>query len=281
MHTIQKMSGLKAGRNRTAVLFFLLLAFTCITPLSAHPASDMKLQYNTLTHQLNVTITHPVEDPGTHYIRQVVIKQDTETRTFSYSSQPSRESMTYQYALPPDTPGPVEVTASCSIGGNIARTLFITVTATIPPGEPHPALSPDPATLYPLLWPVHAFFMITGVILFSAAILMVTYGRQRRGWYRLHRILAGAGAILAVAGLSIALYMVHITGGPNLRVFHGMFGAVVLTLVIITLLIGVIRDRVKQHKVTLRTIHLWSGRVVFVLLVVTIILGLRQSGLLP
>jgi len=281
MHTIQKMSGWKAQRSRIAVLFFLLLALTCITPLSAHPASDMELQYNTFTHQLNVTITHPVANTGMHYIRQVVIEQGAETRTFSYSSQPSRESMTYQYALPPDTPGPVEVSASCSIGGDIARTLFITVTATIPPGETPLALPPDLATLYPLLWPFHAFFMISGVVLFSAAILMVTYGRQRRGWYRLHRILAGAGTILAVAGLSIALYMVRITGGPNLRVFHGMFGAVVLTLVIITLLLGVVRDRVNQHKVTLRTIHLWSGRVAFVLLVVTIILGLRQSGLLP
>jgi hypothetical protein len=189
--------------------------------------------------------------------------------------------MTYQYAPPLEKPGPVEVTASCNIGGDIARTLSITATASISPRETPTGSPPDPARLYPILWPFHAFFMITGVVLFSAAILMVTYGRQRRGWYRLHRILAGVGTILAVAGLSIALYMVRITGGPNLRVFHGMFGAVVLTLVIITLLLGVVRDRVKQHKANLRTVHLWSGRVVFVLMVVTIILGLRQSGLLP
>jgi hypothetical protein len=281
MRHIRINSEWKYRKIHIAAIFTLLFILTCVAPLSAHPASAMDLQYNTLTHQLNVTITHPVANPGTHYIRQVVIKQGAETRTFSYSSQPSRESMTYQYALPPDTPGPVEVTASCSIGGDISRTLFITVTATVPPGETPPALPPDPATLYPILWPFHAFFMITGVVLFSAAILMVTYLRQRRGWYRLHRILAGTGTILAVAGLSIALYMVRITGGPNLRVFHGMFGALVLTLVIITLLLGLVRDRVKQHKVTLRTVHLWSGRGVFVLLVVTIILGLRQSGLLP
>lgn len=283
MRHIQMNSEWKSRKICIAAFFTLLFLLTCVSPLSAHPASDMEVQYNTLTQQLNVTLTHRVANPGTHYISQVVVHYSGENRTFPYTSQPSRESMTYQYALPLEAPGPVEVTASCNIGGDITRTLFITATATNTPRETTTATAPfpDPARLYPLLWPLHALFMITGIVLFSAAILMVTYLRQRRGWYRLHRILAGAGTILAVAGLSIALYMVRITGGPNLRVFHGIFGALVLTLVIITLLLGMVRDRVKQHKVALRTLHLWSGRVVFVLLVVTIVLGLQQSGLLP
>jgi hypothetical protein len=282
MHHIRTHSEQKARRSRFTVLFFLLLTLTCVAPLSAHPASDMDLQYNTLNHQLNITITHRVVNPETHYIRQVVVYHNGENNSLLYSSQPSREVMTYQYTFPLETPGPVEVTASCNIGGDITRTLYITATATTPSDEITPPVPiPDPARLYPLLWPLHGFFMITGIVLFSLAILMVTYGRKRRGWYRLHRIFAGGGAILAIAGLSIALYMVGTTGGPHLRVFHGMFGAVVLTLVMITLLLGVARDRVKQHKVTLRTVHLWSGRVVFVLLVLTIVLGLRQAGLLP
>lgn len=281
MHSNRYISKQKTGRNRIAVLFFLLLTLICIAPLSAHPASDMDLQYNTLTHQLDVTITHRVANPETHYISQVVIHSDGETRSFPYSSQPSPESMTYQYTLPPDIRGPVEVTASCNIGGDITRMLYVTVTATIPPGDTPITPFPDPGRLYSLLWPLHAVFMVTGVVLLSAAILMVTSWRQRPGWYRLHRILAGAGTILAIAGLSIALYMVRITGGPNLRAFHGMFGAVVLALLILTLVLGVARDRVKQHKVIIRSVHLWSGRVVFVLLVLTIILGLRQAGLLP
>lgn len=282
MHPHISIPGRIPGTIRIAIAVILLFAVTCTAPLSAHPPSSIDLRYDTLNQQLNVTIIHPVADPSTHFIRQVTIRTGGETCTYPYSSQPARESITYLYTLPLETPGPVEVTASCNIGGDLTRTLYNTRTVPATAGSTPPSFPvPGPASLYPLLWPFHALFMVTSVILLFAAILMVTYWKKRSGWYRFHRLLAATGAVLAIIGLTIAWYMVSITGGPNFRVFHGIFGAITLTLVFLTLLLGVVRNRVRRHKVTIRTIHMWAGRLVFVLLVLTILLGIRQAGILP
>lgn len=293
MHTLLQHTGGIPENFRIAILALLLLALTCAAPIAAHPASGMDLRYDTTGQQLLVTITHPVGDPATHFIRQVTIRYNGTTLTYPYTSQPARDSMTYQYSLPLETPGPVEVTASCNIGGDLTRTLYNTATATTPAGSgpsgtdpsvaapdtPASPSIPGPMPLYAFLWPVHAIFMVIGVIFLLSAILMVTYWKTRSGWYKLHRLLAGTGAVIAATGLAIAWYMVSTSGGPNFRAFHGIFGAITLAVLFLTLLLGVARDRAKQHKVALRAFHIWAGRIAFVLLVLAVLLGLRQAGL--
>ena len=66
----------------------------------AHPPADATMTYDQNTGDLVVTITHQVDDPTTHYVKQVTVKQgDTVLIDKSYTSQPDRSSFTYRYNL--------------------------------------------------------------------------------------------------------------------------------------------------------------------------------------
>ncbi|MBN2066178.1 MAG: hypothetical protein JW771_05155 [Candidatus Thermoplasmatota archaeon] len=87
----------------------------------------MTLSYSKTTKELQVTLTHQVSDPNTHYIYQIVIKiNEVITRTEEYTNQ-SGSSFTYTYegidAIEDDR---IEVTATCNQGGSITKSLTVT-----------------------------------------------------------------------------------------------------------------------------------------------------------
>jgi hypothetical protein len=63
--------------KRTVVPFFLVLAAVLcffMVPVTAHAPSNIAIAYNPDMHKLSVTVTHPVDDPKTHYVRGVQVK---------------------------------------------------------------------------------------------------------------------------------------------------------------------------------------------------------------
>lgn len=108
------------------VLIFLLFTLSS-TSANAHSPSDMNLNYNITTKELNVSITHQVSNPNTHYVNNIVIKINGETNiSKDYTSQPG-SSFTYTYENFEATKDDViEVAAFCNQGGSISRQLTVT-----------------------------------------------------------------------------------------------------------------------------------------------------------
>ncbi len=93
----------------------------------ANPPSNMELVYDESTTTLNVTITHVVSNPSTHFIETVTIKvNDTTQESAIYTSQPDSSTFLYQYTNINATSGNViSVTAVCNISGQIEKSLTV------------------------------------------------------------------------------------------------------------------------------------------------------------
>lgn len=109
------------------------------------------MTYDQNTGDLIVTITHQIDDPKTHYVKQVTVKQgDTVLIDKSYTSQPDRSSFTYRYNLPQlkGSSGEIWVNAQCSQSGSRSGTLSMSenpapgTTASASPAAPEPIKSP-------------------------------------------------------------------------------------------------------------------------------------------
>ena len=110
----------------------------------------MSISINDLSHELVVTITHPVPDPQVHYIKEVQVKvNDKIVNSSRYIRQPSPETFTYTYPLPAKPGDEIYVTASCVIGGSLGRQMIIPgATATTPTA---PATQKAAAGIAPVL----------------------------------------------------------------------------------------------------------------------------------
>ena len=138
---------------RTGILSILTLAVTIcflIMPVMAHAPTNITIAYNPDMHKLSVTVTHPVDDPTTHYIRGVHVKLNGDVISDpTYKSQPYKNTFTYTYdvaAHPGDT---IWVIATCINGQSleehydIPRPVSLIMTAqTLPPAT----ATPPPAT---------------------------------------------------------------------------------------------------------------------------------------
>jgi len=134
----------------------LVMAGVCflIIPVAAHPPSDMTLSYNEISRILSVTITHQVPNPQNHYIREVLVTINGKTVNDSfYTSQPTKDTFTYQYPIDTRTGDEIAVTATCVLTGSLTRTLINTGTvATTPAGTAaDPVPTRAPAGLVPIL----------------------------------------------------------------------------------------------------------------------------------
>jgi hypothetical protein len=142
-------------RHLSLIVRTFVLALISVVVLSggvlAHPPADTTVTYDQHTGNLMVTITHQVDDPTTHYVKQVTVKQgDAVLVNTSYTSQPDRSSFTYQYNLPQlrGSSGDILVDAQCSQFGSRSATLTLTAVsdAAAPaisvPVTPAPSKSP-------------------------------------------------------------------------------------------------------------------------------------------
>ena len=107
---------------------FVVLAAIALTvfPTAAHSPSDIQLSYNDAAKELTVVITHPVPDPQSHYIRNVKVKvNDVVSVDRDYTSQPSGDRVTYTCSLPLNKGDTIRVTATCSQGPSLTKTMDI------------------------------------------------------------------------------------------------------------------------------------------------------------
>ncbi|MDD1684315.1 MAG: hypothetical protein LUQ19_00335 [Methanoregula sp.] len=144
---------------RSEVLTILMLIVTLcflLTPVTAHAPTNITIAYNPDMHKLFVTVTHPVDDPTTHYVRGVHVKLNGDVISDpSYKSQPAKNTFTYTYdvaAHPGDT---VWVIATCVNGQSleehydIVKPVSLTTTVqTLPPATatPPPSTAALPTT---------------------------------------------------------------------------------------------------------------------------------------
>jgi desulfoferrodoxin (superoxide reductase-like protein) len=108
------------------VLLFVLMIF-CFSPCVsyANAPQDVKLEYNALTQNLAVTITHNSSASGFHYIKYVEIKKNSVVfNTVEYDSQPAG-TFTYNYKVPAMAGDKLEVTASCNLFGSKTATITV------------------------------------------------------------------------------------------------------------------------------------------------------------
>jgi hypothetical protein len=106
------------------LVFFLVFLTVAGVNVRAHPPDDMTLNFNAGTNTLSVTIIHGVADNTTHFIVSVEVKVNGSTdQTQFYGSQPNLTSFTYEYTVITNAGSLIEVTAVCSVGGSLTRTL--------------------------------------------------------------------------------------------------------------------------------------------------------------
>lgn len=119
---------------RCLVIFIIVL--TALSGYAiAHPPADVAVSYDQSSSDLIVSIIHQVDDPSTHYVKQVTVRQGaTVLVEQSYTSQPDKSTSTYRYNLPQlkGTGGEVRVGVECNIFGSRSGTL--TLAATPAPG---------------------------------------------------------------------------------------------------------------------------------------------------
>jgi hypothetical protein len=155
------------------IVRLLVLALVSLVLLSggalAHPPAEAVVTYDDATGDLVVAITHQVDDPTTHYVKQVTVKQgDAVLIDKSYTSQPDWSSFTYRYNLPQlkGSSGDIRVDAQCSQFGSRSGTLTLRAN----PGAAAPG-SAVPAATAPAKSPVWACTAIVAVGLVAARIL--------------------------------------------------------------------------------------------------------------
>jgi desulfoferrodoxin (superoxide reductase-like protein) len=103
-----------------------VLTLFLVAPVMANPPSDMTLAYNEQSGELEVTLTHPVADPTTHYIKTIQVsingQKVNETR---FTSQPATTTFFEKFPLTAQPGDEIEVTASCVLGGDLTKQMTI------------------------------------------------------------------------------------------------------------------------------------------------------------
>jgi hypothetical protein len=130
----------------------LVIGILVVTLLSghaiAHTPSGVEVSYDEQAGDLGVAITHQVDDPITHYVKQVTVRQGTTVLVSqSCTSQPGKSAFTYRYNLPQlkEKSGEITVDVECNVFGTRTGTIILgapTVTK-VPAGTtPAPTQAP-------------------------------------------------------------------------------------------------------------------------------------------
>ena len=131
-------------------LVMVIMALTALSGYAlAHIPAEVAVSYDETTGDLDVAITHQVDDPATHYVKQVTVQQGTTVLIDqSYTSQPDKSAFTYRYNLPrlKGSSGEVRADAGCSLVGSLSGTLMLTRTQV----SPDTLVSSDAQQLTPL-----------------------------------------------------------------------------------------------------------------------------------
>jgi hypothetical protein len=142
-----------------ALALFVLFPLN-VSPTLAHPPTQMTLSYNYDNQVLTVTVFHSVTDPNTHYIELITInKNGAFAMNRTYTSQTSTSSMVDTFDVDAEDNDILQVTAICSISGQIQRQ--VTVSSGGLQTQPPPAIPGFPLVAISL-----GFIFAVGLALF-------------------------------------------------------------------------------------------------------------------
>jgi len=143
------------GVRRLSIILIALAALSGYA--MAHSPADITASYDENSGDLTVDITHLVDDPTAHYVKQVTVMQgSTVLIDKSYTSQPDKSSFTYHYSLPQlkGGIGEIKVNTVCNLIGSRSGTLMLTRTQ-VPggatPRAQQPTASPTKAGALPVI----------------------------------------------------------------------------------------------------------------------------------
>lgn len=101
-------------------LSLVALFALAMTPVSAHPPTNMTLIYELSSHTLSITVFHAVGDPNTHYIEYVTITKNGAFEVDrNYTSQASATAYLDVFNIDAVQGDVLQVTAYCNQGGQI------------------------------------------------------------------------------------------------------------------------------------------------------------------
>jgi hypothetical protein len=128
------------------------------------------------------------------------------------------------------------------------------------------------------LWSIHGALMGTALTLMLIGALVARLFKKKRWWLKAHKVISPLGALFAIFGLSMALYMVSLSSGMHFRVPHAILGLITILLVFTTPILGFLQFRVKGKRAMIRNAHRWVARVTLLLMIIVVISGLSQAG---
>jgi hypothetical protein len=174
--TDPRKRGKKQRCTPVIVLILAAVAFLLVMPAAAHPPTDMSISYDPNTAKISVTITHPVDDPATHYLSRVKVKLNGDVISDpDYKSQPTKDTFTLTYDVNAASGDEVWVTATCVKGGVLEKTykvpqpVRLATSAQVPSTyqtpfkETVPPTAKSPAGLLSLIGAVAAVLLIKRV----------------------------------------------------------------------------------------------------------------------
>ena len=83
-----------------ALIVTLSLSFGLVSFVQGHSPASMTLNYVAATETLEVSITHTVSNPSTHFVINVdVLRDDILNITEVYTSQPTSSTFSYNYVI--------------------------------------------------------------------------------------------------------------------------------------------------------------------------------------
>jgi hypothetical protein len=115
-------------RKRILHLFGILIFVSVLLTLGqvkAHNPSNMILGYDVIDDTLHVVIFHPSEDFNTHYIFEVNVTLNGDPVVSSSHTSQLSNSSTYRYGFAANNGDLIAVTARCTQGGIITRSITI------------------------------------------------------------------------------------------------------------------------------------------------------------
>jgi desulfoferrodoxin (superoxide reductase-like protein) len=114
----------------SALVFILMIFFFHPQVSYANAPQDVKIEYNSSSQTLAVTITHKSPFPSFHHIKTVEIKKNSAViSTVKYDTQPDKSPFTYTYKVEAVHGDKLEVTATCNLSGSKTATITVSPAA--------------------------------------------------------------------------------------------------------------------------------------------------------
>ncbi len=181
------------------VFLTLVISIFLAINVSAHPASNMELSFDSETQEIEVLITHSVSNRETHYISDVVISKNGEVyNSYNYTSQPTNSSFTYKYEITATAGDEIEVFTECNLGGTLTKQITISSNVTT---ENQDSFSIQDITYYSILgipFIIHLGIITLVVFIVTASLPLLKKWKIAKVHVKWHIRLAIIAIILAV-----------------------------------------------------------------------------------